>query len=108
MKNHIALLTAALIGISTQGLVYGADSSGAQKDGSQQNQNTPAKPNASQTDPQATPTERPASAASDKSNRPQEAKDNEAYQAKLKKCEGMSNANDKQACTDKARKESQM
>ena len=86
MTKRIALLTAGLLALSMQGMAYSADSD-------------------TQTNPQATPTERPASAASDKSNRPQAAKDDEAYQAKLKRCEGMSNASDKKACTDKAKAE---
>jgi hypothetical protein len=109
MSKHIALLTTALIALAASGVGYAADSNSPRKDTTtQQTPNDPSSPNTTQTDPQATPTERPASAASDKSNRPQEAKDQEAYQAKLKRCEGMSNASDKKACSDKAKKESQM
>jgi hypothetical protein len=109
MRKQTALLTAALIAIAAQGVGYAADSNSPRKDNTtQQTPNDPSTANTAQTDPQATPSDRPASAASDKSNRPQDAKDQEAYQAKLKKCEGMSNANDKKACSDKARKESQM
>jgi hypothetical protein len=109
MSKQVALLTAALIAIAAQGVGYAADTNSPRKDNTtQQNPNDPSAPNPTQTDPQATPSDRPASAASDKTNRPQDAKDNEAYQAKLKICDGMSNANDKKACTDKARKESQM
>src|SRR5262245_60624171 len=85
MRKHLAVLGAGLVLLAAQGSLFAADSTS----------------NPTQTNPQATPTERPASAASDKSNRPENEKDQAAYQAQLKKCDGMSNAADKKACTEK-------
>src|SRR5262245_13633547 len=48
--------------------------------------------------PQAGPSDKPASEASDKSNRPEEQKEKEAYSAKLKECEAVSDAAQKQKC----------
>ena len=110
MNKHLAILTAGLFAIGLHGVTYAADSTStpARKNNSQQNQTDPSmtpKSTPSQADPHATPSDRPAGAAKDTGNRPQDAKDDEAYQAKLKKCESMSNAGDKKACTDKAKKE---
>jgi hypothetical protein len=56
----------------------------------------------SQTNQQGRPTERPASAARDN---PKSANQDEEYQAKLKKCDGMSNAGAQKKCAEKVKKE---
>ncbi|HVY05200.1 MAG TPA: hypothetical protein VHB46_04415 [Burkholderiales bacterium] len=107
MKKHIALMGAGLMVLGFQIAAQGADTNRpAQNNTTQRNQSDPTmSPNASPGDTQATPSERPAAAASDKTNRPQNAKDEEAYQAKLKQCNAMGEGVDKKACMDKAKKE---
>jgi hypothetical protein len=54
--------------------------------------------------PHAGSSDKPAREASDKSNRPEEQEEKEAYSAELKKCDAISNATQKQTCIDKVRK----
>jgi hypothetical protein len=90
-KYRAAMLALSLLTVATSGISIAADSTTAPT------RQEKSQPNPS--DPSMTPDQkaRPAGGGS--------AKDEEAYQAKLKKCDGMSNANDKKMCADKAKKE---
>ncbi len=91
-KIHAAMLAFGLLSIGTSAMSIAADSSNSPSS-QQQSQPAPADPSMTPNS-DATP---PANTGSTKNE--------QAYQAKLKKCDGMSNAKDKKMCSDKVRKE---
>ena len=60
--------------------------------------------NPSTQNPQAAPSDNPASEASDKSNRPEEQNAGGTYQANIRKCETISDTVQRQQCFDMVRK----
>ena len=98
MNRLLELFIVGSVAVATTGL--GAMSWAANEDTSPQGTR-----NSSQIDPQAGPSDKPASEASDKSNKSEEQKEAEVYSAKLKKCETMRDDTQKQQCIEKAIKD---
>ena len=91
MNKLIMGLTACAFGLAMSSAANAADPAYPEKSTT---------PQSTQSDPQAVPNDKPASAAADKKTKPEAVDD--TYSAELKKCDAL-NGGEKQACVDKAK-----